>query len=322
LKLPELLKVPKLPASAELIAQTLDNVIVEAKRDEDATFAALVIAAGLDPAHDFVGASLVNLDLRGEDLRGFNFSGADLTGTDFRGANLEGLSLDDAILVGAIGLANHGQEGTMPDGLLNFLVNFSNITAFAEVIQYDFQPLQNLLTELETVFKETASRRGEWHNFPEPNLGRFHRIWHHYDIKFRQVNRDIFDNKRHPLTERLELVDKSFENLQSIASRTGLAQNGFAISSNFARDSFSRSSLIFSYIREGLREFPVRHHSLLESQRDGLDNAFRDFRAAAEIWVEISRLARIAQTLVFQAHALVSNMLGVLHEGVRNPLPR
>jgi tetratricopeptide (TPR) repeat protein len=64
----------------------------------------LVREAGLDPSRDFVGASLKDIDLRGEDLRGFDFTAADLTGADLRGAEVEGVPFVRAILTGAIGL--------------------------------------------------------------------------------------------------------------------------------------------------------------------------------------------------------------------------
>src|SRR5271163_3434309 len=70
------------PPRGEVIAQTLDRLVDEAGRDERSSFAALVRAARLDPARDFIGAFLAGLDFRDEDLRGFNFSGADLTGAD------------------------------------------------------------------------------------------------------------------------------------------------------------------------------------------------------------------------------------------------
>jgi DNA-binding NtrC family response regulator len=103
--------VEKPPTSAQTIAEALDRVVDEAARDARASFAALVKAAGLDPARDFVGACLRDLDFRGEDLRGFDFSGADLTGADFRGAKLAGVRFDGAILTGAIGL-RAGELGT------------------------------------------------------------------------------------------------------------------------------------------------------------------------------------------------------------------
>ncbi|WP_198172726.1 pentapeptide repeat-containing protein [Bradyrhizobium sp. AT1] len=83
----------------------LDKLIVLAESDAMASFVTLARAAGLDPARDFVGASLRDMDFRGEDLRGCNFSRADLTGSDFRRANLTGVRFDDAVLTGAIGLS-------------------------------------------------------------------------------------------------------------------------------------------------------------------------------------------------------------------------
>jgi uncharacterized protein YjbI with pentapeptide repeats len=86
------------------LSQILDSVVERAADDKPASFADLAAAAGLDPARDFIGASLVDVDLRDEDLRGFNFDRADLTGADFRRANVEGVSFDGAVLTGAIGL--------------------------------------------------------------------------------------------------------------------------------------------------------------------------------------------------------------------------
>jgi hypothetical protein len=98
------LSTEKTSTVALIIAATLDRLIEETEHDELVSFPALVRKAGLDPARDFVGASLVDIDFRGEDLRGFDFSGADLTGADFRHANLAGVRFDGAILTGAIGL--------------------------------------------------------------------------------------------------------------------------------------------------------------------------------------------------------------------------
>src|SRR6266436_5360565 len=88
----------------ESLGDTLDRLIDEAERDERASFASLVKAAGLNPARDFIGACLADLDFRDEDLRGFDFSHADLTGADFRRANVAGVRFNGAILTGAIGL--------------------------------------------------------------------------------------------------------------------------------------------------------------------------------------------------------------------------
>jgi hypothetical protein len=78
----------KTHSPAQTIAETLDKLIIEAERNERVSFMTLVRAGGLDPARDFVGASLADLDFRDEDLRGFDFSGADLSGADFRRANI------------------------------------------------------------------------------------------------------------------------------------------------------------------------------------------------------------------------------------------
>ncbi len=95
---------PLRPPGGEVIAETLDRLIDETERDKRGSFAALVRAAGLDPARDFIGAFLADLDFRDEDLRGFDFSRADLTGADFRRANIAGVRFEGAILTGAIGL--------------------------------------------------------------------------------------------------------------------------------------------------------------------------------------------------------------------------
>jgi phage repressor protein C with HTH and peptisase S24 domain len=95
------------PFPPSVIAETLDRLVDEAERDDRASFATLVRAAGLDPARDFIGAFLADLDFRDEDLRGFDFSGADLTGADFRRANLAGVRFEGATLTGAIGLSGH-----------------------------------------------------------------------------------------------------------------------------------------------------------------------------------------------------------------------
>jgi hypothetical protein len=86
------------------LSETLDRVIERATNDEPASFADLAIAAGLDPARDFIGASLRGIDLRGENLCGFNFSRADLVGADLRGAYLEGVSFSGADTTGCLGL--------------------------------------------------------------------------------------------------------------------------------------------------------------------------------------------------------------------------
>ena len=56
---------------------------VVAVLDAPATgFVALARVAGLDPARDFRGADLCNVDFGADDLEVFDFSGADLTGAD------------------------------------------------------------------------------------------------------------------------------------------------------------------------------------------------------------------------------------------------
>jgi uncharacterized protein YjbI with pentapeptide repeats len=90
--------------SHQSLAQILDRLVEEGSGETPASFAALAKAAGLDPAHDFIGASLREIDLRNEDLRGFDFSKADLVGADLRGANLEGVSFSGADTTGCLGL--------------------------------------------------------------------------------------------------------------------------------------------------------------------------------------------------------------------------
>ena len=86
------------------LSNILDRLLEEAMRNGSPSFRDLAKAAALDPARDFVGASLRDLDFRDEDLRGFDFSNADLTGADFRRANVEGVRFKGATLDGAIGL--------------------------------------------------------------------------------------------------------------------------------------------------------------------------------------------------------------------------
>jgi len=87
-----------------MLKQILDRLLVRATETVEPSFRTLAEDAGLDPGHDFIGASLRNLDFRDEDLRGFNFSNADLRGADFRRADVTGVAFDGAMLFGAIGL--------------------------------------------------------------------------------------------------------------------------------------------------------------------------------------------------------------------------
>src|SRR5689334_4239906 len=90
--------------SHQSLGRILDRLVEEASGETPASFAALAKEAGLNPARDFVGASLREIDLRGEDLRGFDFSRADLVGSDLRGANLDGVSFSGADTTGCLGL--------------------------------------------------------------------------------------------------------------------------------------------------------------------------------------------------------------------------
>jgi uncharacterized protein YjbI with pentapeptide repeats len=105
------LSAEKTSTVARMIAATLDRLIEATEHDESVSFAALVRKAGLNPARDFIGAFLADIDFRDEDLRGFDFSGADLTGADFRRANIAGVRFDGAILKGALGLPT-GEPGS------------------------------------------------------------------------------------------------------------------------------------------------------------------------------------------------------------------
>jgi uncharacterized protein YjbI with pentapeptide repeats len=167
------LTVEKTDTSAQAIAETLDRLIVEAERDEQASFAALVRAAGLDPAHDFVGAFLADLDFRDEDLRGFDFSGADLTGADFRRANVAGVRFEGAILTGAIGLnetrfavtktaGNRTSEPEMRIGALRIAANKPN--GHATTIQLkDEMPKYIDLTVEDMALSKTRPNEAMYH---------------------------------------------------------------------------------------------------------------------------------------------------------------
>jgi uncharacterized protein YjbI with pentapeptide repeats len=70
---------------------------------EATTVIDLAIAAGLNPAEDFVNADLSGMKLSGVDLSGYNLSGANLSGANLkraflRRANLSGANLSDARL--------------------------------------------------------------------------------------------------------------------------------------------------------------------------------------------------------------------------------
>jgi uncharacterized protein YjbI with pentapeptide repeats len=92
------------------LANILDRLLEQATRNVSPSFRDLAKAAALDPASDFVGASLRDIDFRDEDLRGFDFSNADLTGADFRRANVKGVRFAGATLHSAIGLTADGEK--------------------------------------------------------------------------------------------------------------------------------------------------------------------------------------------------------------------
>jgi tetratricopeptide (TPR) repeat protein len=87
------------------LADILDRVLERAAAEPLPSFRSLAEAAALDPASDFISASLRDMDFRDQDLRGFDFSRADLTGADFRRARIDGVRFDGADLTGAIGLS-------------------------------------------------------------------------------------------------------------------------------------------------------------------------------------------------------------------------
>jgi lysophospholipid acyltransferase (LPLAT)-like uncharacterized protein len=97
------------------LAEILDRLLERTTTGGSASFRDLAEMAGLDPAHDFIGASLREIDFRDEDLTGFDFSDADLTGADFRRARVLGTRFDRANLTGAIGLREMGGRQTSAD---------------------------------------------------------------------------------------------------------------------------------------------------------------------------------------------------------------
>ena len=126
--------------SRPVIDEILDRLVDVAEADDGVSFVALVRAAGLDPARDFRGASLTNLDFRNEDLRGFDFSSADLTGADFRRANLAKVCFEGAILTGAIGLQKQADvENSTVDPDADY-IDFSAVEAKAVMAKYAKKP--------------------------------------------------------------------------------------------------------------------------------------------------------------------------------------
>jgi dTDP-4-dehydrorhamnose 3,5-epimerase-like enzyme len=99
------------PRPHSSLAEILDGLLELGAKETTASFRKLAEAARLDPARDFIGASLQNIDLRDEDLRGFNFSDADLTGADFRRANVDEVRFEGANLSGVIGLRDEVLSG-------------------------------------------------------------------------------------------------------------------------------------------------------------------------------------------------------------------
>jgi hypothetical protein len=89
--------------AAMRLGDTLDFLVRRAQEPEP-SFRLLVDVTDLDPAQDFIGTSLIDVDFREQDLRGFNFDNADLTGADFRRSDVTGVSFQGANLTGTIGL--------------------------------------------------------------------------------------------------------------------------------------------------------------------------------------------------------------------------
>ena len=83
------------------LGEIVDRLVAHAAAGDKPSFIELARLAGLDPARDFIGASLEGRSFRDADLRGYDFSHADLTGADFRGTNLTGVSFEGADTTGA-----------------------------------------------------------------------------------------------------------------------------------------------------------------------------------------------------------------------------
>lgn len=143
-----------------MLAKALDNLLELAAGHGTASFRGLAEAAYLDPACDFVGASLRNIDLRDEDLRGFDFRNADLTGADFRRANVDGVRFDDASLSGVIGLGDVVVllEGALHGNISETVNDLKNITK-GLLRGYSETWIFNDLNELENALRLTPVRR-------------------------------------------------------------------------------------------------------------------------------------------------------------------
>ncbi len=127
-----------------LLAATLDRLVDAAERGKS-RFRDLAKAAGLNPAHDFVGASLRDVDFRDEDLRGFDFSNADLTGADFRRANVRGVRFYGATLDGAIGIPKRLAAWDIEPDAIFFSYREASDTYPSRLIRYFVRELHHLL---------------------------------------------------------------------------------------------------------------------------------------------------------------------------------
>lgn len=66
------------------------------------SFLELVVASGLKPSVDFIGADFSYCDLSNESFSGFDFTGVDFTGADLRNSSFVGAQIGSAIFEGAL----------------------------------------------------------------------------------------------------------------------------------------------------------------------------------------------------------------------------
>jgi formylglycine-generating enzyme required for sulfatase activity len=91
------------------------RILGQLRDSQDVPFSEMVRMAGLDPATDFVGATLRNVNFRTSDLAGYSFARADLTGADMTKAKgKERLVLTGAITRDAEGLPDHAMRPSDP----------------------------------------------------------------------------------------------------------------------------------------------------------------------------------------------------------------
>jgi tetratricopeptide (TPR) repeat protein len=97
-------------AAEQTLSGILESLVDAALRKTDPSFRHLCGLAGLDPARDFAGAVLVEMDFRNEDLTGFSFRDADLMFSDFTGAVVDDGAFEGANLLGVTGLDLEGDH--------------------------------------------------------------------------------------------------------------------------------------------------------------------------------------------------------------------